>query len=99
MTIHRWLSIGLLTIATVAGAALLLQRQVQSDLHEQVNRLREGQRELAHVQAEHERLQKLRVPEAELERLRADHAALVRLRAEVAEMKSRVAARQAAAAR
>ena len=97
MITARWLSLGLLGVAAVAGAGVLLQWQTNAVLREELGRLQEEQRRLAAVRAEHERLASGRVTEAELQRLRSDHAALARLRAEVGDLNQRVATRQRAA--
>jgi len=84
----RWLSVLLLALALVAGAALWLQRQQSAVLREEIVLLREENGEIARLRAERERLMAAQVSAAELERLRADRAAIVRLRDEIERLKA-----------
>src|SRR5262245_9033404 len=85
----RGLSLVLLAVAVVAGAALLLQREIASTLRSEIELLREDNRKLARVRAERDRLLAAQIPEAELQRLRADRAALTQLRSELDALKLR----------
>ncbi len=98
MSALRWLSALLLALALVAGAALLLQRQIAAQLRDEIALLRDENRTLARLRAEHERLTAAQIPAAELERLRADRAAVVQLRAEIEQLKARTDERARATA-
>ena len=86
---QRWLSVGLLALAVVAGAGFALQRQATTALEQEIALLRDESRQLAGLRAENQRLKAVQTPAAEVERLRADHSAILRLRAEIDEMKTR----------
>ncbi len=88
MNALRWLSVGLLALALMAGMSLWLQRQAAAQLRDEIAQLREDNRELAKLRAENQRLAAAQVPAAELARLRADRAAVLRLRAELEALKT-----------
>jgi hypothetical protein len=83
----RWFFLGVFTIAV--GVVLFLQHETTANLRNEIELLREDQRELAQLRQERERLLAAQPPAAELERLRADRAALAQLRTEIDAMKSR----------
>lgn len=89
----RWMALGLLGVAAVAGGGLLLQREEAAVLRREIGWLREEQQAMGRLRAENQQLKAAQAPAAEVERLRADRAALVRLRGEIDGMKARVEAR------
>lgn len=96
MTLHRWLSVLLLALAAVAGAAWLLQRQSGAQLRDEIALLQDENRQLAQLRAENARLVAAQTPPAEVERLRADHAAVGQLRAEIEKLKTQLDERERA---
>lgn len=98
MATARWISVGLLGLAAVSGAALWLQRQAAADLRDEIALLRGDQRELARLRVENQRLSAAQPATGEVERLRADRAAVGRLRAEIETTRSNLEARERALA-
>lgn len=99
MTTSRIWAVGFLLLAVVAGVALLLQRQAQGVLREQLALLRTDQQQLVALRAENARLKAQQPSETELASLRADDAAAMRLRNELNQLRARIAAEEAAMAR
>ncbi|MDP3071542.1 MAG: hypothetical protein Q8N18_14730 [Opitutaceae bacterium] len=98
MSASRWLSGSLLALAMVAGAALWVQRQVATDLRDELALLRDDSRELARLRAENQRLAAALPPSTKLEELRADRAAVVRLRGEIEKSRDNLEKREQALA-
>ncbi len=98
MTASRWVSVGLLGIAAVAGAALWLQRQAAADLRDEIALLRDDRRELARLRDENQRLAAALPPAVKLEELRADRAAVLRMRSEIERARRGLEAREQALA-
>ena len=84
----RFLSVVLLALAFVAGAALWLQRQSATQLRGEIALLRDEHRKLAELRAENARLIAAQPSAAQLEAMRADHAAVLRLRGEIEKLKA-----------
>lgn len=99
MSAPRWLVFSLLALALVTGGAWLLQRQASAQLHDELDLVRDDQRELARLRAERARLQAAQPAPAELEQLRGDRAALPRLRDEVGQIRQQTEAMVQAAER
>jgi hypothetical protein len=98
MSVPRWLSVLLLTLAAVAGAALWLQRQAAADLRDELALLRGDQREVARLRAENQRLTAGLPPAEKMQELRADRAAVVRLRSEIEKTRDNLTTRERALA-
>ena len=88
MSALRWLSILLLALAVVAGAAWWLQRESSAQLRGEIALLRDEHNKLATLRAENAKLVAAQPSAAELERLRADRAAIVQLRGEIEKLKA-----------
>lgn len=93
MTGTRWLPLALLTLALMAGAAFLLQRQQGETLRAELALRRDEQAAVARLRLENARLKAAQPPAADLERLRADRAALARLRSEIDGLTARAEAK------
>src|SRR4051812_48361342 len=89
MSLSRWISVGLLACAVLAGAKWALERQTARALQQEIALLKDDNRALARLRAENERLRAEQVPAEELLRLQSDRAAIQRLRAEIEALKTR----------
>lgn len=96
MAPHRWLSVPLLALAVVAGAAWWLQRQGAAQLRDEIALLRDEHRQIDALRAANARLAAAQPPAAEIDRLRADRAAVGQLRAEIEKLKTGVDERERA---
>jgi hypothetical protein len=98
MSAARWLSVVMLVLALVSGAAWLLQREATAQLGDEIGLLRDENQKLAVVRAENVRIIAALPASAALEAMRADHAAVSRLRAEIEKLKVETEAQASALA-